>query len=331
MSAPSHLASLAEHPVFVLGYYKSGTTLVLNLLDGHPDVLSLPGESRYFAHLDDVSARHDREASLRRLHAVWVRNTITPYGLPPRWVLGQPQPDAADPYDELGRHLVAFARGRAGRDPLAAAAQALAAVTGSSPRLWVEKTPMHEFHLERILAAYPEARFVHIVRDPCATIESIQQYESGEPIVDPLTGAAELSRSFAIALDAQRQLGDRYTIIRYESLVTDTPGTMRIVAAGVGIAFDERLLVPTTLGRPSTANAGRPERRVAGNVHSLSLDGGRSLRRRDRMVVTALAGRPAESLGYCTHGGSRAVALAARAALFSRYRLAPRLLGSRSG
>jgi hypothetical protein len=307
------LERFGDHPVFVVGYYKSGTTLLLNLLDGHPDLLALPGESRHFTRAV--------RPGVRELHAHWIRNTVTPYGIPPRWLLGKPA--TPDPYDAFGRDVVAFARARGERDLLAAAAQALAHATGASPRYWVEKTPTHELQLEPILRAYPGARFVHIVRDPRSTIDSIGHFGSETPVVDPLSGAAELARSFRAALDGRRRLGGRYTVVRYEDLVADTGATMQQVAEGLDIAYADSLVVPTTLGTAATANAGRRERRVSGEVHALSLDHA-ALPRHQRAVVDALAGREAQALGYDTGAGNAAVALAARAALSIRYRAGKR-------
>jgi len=328
-ATPEHLEALGDRPVFVLGYYKSGTTLLLNLLDGHPELLALPGEWRHFTRPAERPPPGD--AAIRAIHARAIRNAITPYGIPPRWLLGNPAETAADRYEELGRAVVGFARTRGSRDVLAAAAQAFAAVTGTAPRRWVEKTPTQELLVERILGAYPEARFVHIVRDPHATIDSIEGYRSGRPIVDSLTGAAELGRSFRAALNGRRRLGDRYTILKYEELVTDTATTMRTVADALGIAYDPKhLLVPTTLGTPATANAGRPDRRVSGAVHTFSLDRASTSRRRDRLIVDALAGESAGALGYDARRGYLPVAIAARAALFMRYRIAPALRLKRS-
>lgn len=36
-----------DHPVFVCGHHRTGTTLLRNLLDGHPDVVVLPSEGTY--------------------------------------------------------------------------------------------------------------------------------------------------------------------------------------------------------------------------------------------------------------------------------------------
>lgn len=321
---PDELGALVDCPIFVLGYYKSGTTLLIDLLDGHPELIALPGESWHFAGEARLLSR-DREVTLRELHARSIWNAITPNGLPPRWLLGHATADA-DPYDRFGRLLVAFARSRPTRDPLAAAAQALAAVAGGSPRHWVEKTPTHEFYVDRILSAYPDARFIHIVRDPRSNMNSIAQF--GAKVVDFSTGTAELRRSYRAALAGKARLGGRYSVVRYEELVTDTEAVMRSVADALDISYDERLLVPTSLGCPATANAGRPDRRVSGTVHTLSVDRTSGLGRRERLLLESLAGPPARALGYDISSGSRSVALAARGVLFARYRIA-RALRSR--
>jgi Sulfotransferase family len=314
----------AERPVFVVGYYKSGTTLLLSLLDGHPDLVVLPGESRHFSGFLAATADLPAGERLQRLHKSWIRNLITPYGLPPYWLLGEPWQTADDPYLGFTRELIRRGRARAGRDLLAAVAQALAATAGTSPSRWVEKTPTHEFHLDRILAAYPHASFLHVVRAPRATMGSLLQYEADRPVVEPWLGAVELGRSLQTALDGRTRLGDRYHVVRYEDLVADTDSSMRTVADTLGIPFDESLLTPTTGGKATTANAGRPERRVVGTVHRLSADNGPALPRRVAAAVDAFAGVPARALGYDTPRGTAPVRTGVRAVLSVRHRLRAR-------
>ena len=42
------LPAFYERPVFVVGHRKTGTTLLQELLDGHPQLAVLPGESNHF-------------------------------------------------------------------------------------------------------------------------------------------------------------------------------------------------------------------------------------------------------------------------------------------
>src|SRR5581483_6739317 len=158
-------AALVSAPVFVLGYYRSGTTLMLNLLQGHPDVAALPGESRHFNVL--------RHLPLDEVHDAWIRRLVSPDGQPPFWALGRPWEDGDDGYARFTRRLLAYAAADPDDDLLGIAAAALADAQGRPARLWAEKTPRNELLVDDILSVYPKARFVHVVRDPRATVASI--------------------------------------------------------------------------------------------------------------------------------------------------------------
>src|SRR5471032_2795610 len=43
---------LSQRRVYICGVHRSGTTLLRNLLDGHPELLVLPSEGRYFTNLE---------------------------------------------------------------------------------------------------------------------------------------------------------------------------------------------------------------------------------------------------------------------------------------
>lgn len=311
--------ALARRPVFVVGYYKSGTTLLLNLLDGHPDLVALPGESKHFTGLARQLGALTAAERVRRLHGEWIRRLLSPAGLPPFWALGEPWDAEVDPYLLFSRHLVAFAQQRAEQDLLAAVAQALAATTGGAPRLWVEKTPTHELHVRAIRAAYPEARFVHIVRDPRSVAAALRRYGSQEHIVDSLTAASELARSFAVA-DRERLASDDYLVVRYEGLTESPEASMSTIASFLGIRDDPILLTPTVGGRPATANASTRERRVVGTIRRLSAADA-ALPGHLAAAIAAVAGAEARRLGYSVPRGSRPLRLALRAELWRRYRL----------
>lgn len=315
----SALVALAERPVFVVGYYKSGTTLLLNLLDGHPEFVVLPGESKHFTGLARELGELPSTERIRCLHSEWIRRVIAPAGVPPFWTLGEPWRTEDDPYLLFSRHLAAFARRRGEQDLLAAVAQALAATRNSTPRFWAEKTPTHEFHLTEIRAAYREALFVHIVRDPLSVVEALRRYGKEQHVVDSLTAAAELARSFAVA-DAERQASHRYLVVRYEDLVEAPETTLRAIARFLRVGYDDALLTPTVSGRPATANASSRSRRVVGEIRRLS-EFDRVVPWRLAVAVAALAGPKARKFGYALPVGSRMLRLALRGELWRRFRL----------
>ncbi len=44
---------IIDYPVFICGYQKSGTTLLLNLLDNHPELVVMPGDSSMVKAIND--------------------------------------------------------------------------------------------------------------------------------------------------------------------------------------------------------------------------------------------------------------------------------------
>lgn len=309
--------AFAATPAFVVGYYRSGTTLMLNLLQGHPEVVALPGESKHFSALRNVLAALPEERRVAELHAAWIRRLVSPDGLPPFWALGRPWEGGADLYAVFTRRLLAYAATREpAQDLLGVVAAALAATLGAEPRLWVEKTPRDELLVPVIVAAYPAARFVHMVRDPRATLASIEGFHREQYLASVPVAAAELRGSLEAARANAEQLGaDRYLVVRYEDLVADPEREMRRVSSFLDLSWSDALVTPS-----STANSSTAGRRVEGRIHRLSAGGGTELGRVSDAVVRAFAAEPARALGYDVPRGSAAVAAATRAYLSAAFR-----------
>lgn len=313
--APEHPpAELVAAPAFVCGYYRSGTTLMAGLLQGHPDVVSLPSESRYFGQWRRRLASLPEEEMLADLHDGWIRRAVSPDGLPPFWSLGRPWEDGDDRYAAFTRALFAYTAGRKPSDDLLGIVAA-AFAQGMNPRLWAEKTPTNEFHVPEIVAAYQNARFVHMVRDPRATLASIKAWNRGQHLVSVPAAAVELRKSFEAACTNVERIGaDRYLVVRYEDLVTEPEREMRRVASFLGLDWSDVLVTPST-----TANSSNAERRVQGRIHGLSETA--SAGRVADAIGCAFAAEPARVLGYDLPRGSEAVALATRAYLSVTTRL----------
>ncbi len=230
---PRPLPAYYERPIFVVGHRKTGTTLVQELLDGHPQLAVLPGESNHF---NTFVPREPVGVTAQRW---WLLRLITPSGIPPFWALGEPP----EPYGAFTARLLGLADANPGRDVLGMAAVAL----GDGDRTaWAEKTPGHEHRLEQILEAYPQARFVHVVRDPRSVSAAIVRLDRAtERRTDLVDVGLTIRRSFEAA---ERNRGDRYLVLRYEDLVTDPEAVMRRVADFAGIEWSDSLLTPTVGG-----------------------------------------------------------------------------------
>src|SRR5579859_5219006 len=141
--ADAPLPGYYERPVFVVGHRKTGTTLLQDLLDGHPQLAVLPGESNHF----NTFLPRGPEGIAAEAQRWWLLRLITPSGIPPFWALGKPWELDDDPYAAFTRRLVGLAAANPGRDVLGMAAVALAVGDRAA---WVEKTPGHEHRLDAV-------------------------------------------------------------------------------------------------------------------------------------------------------------------------------------
>lgn len=291
-----------ERPVFLCGHHRSGTTLVRALLDGHPEVRVLPSEGTFRTSFPDVAVARPTNAALDRFAAEWVSRLVDPN---------------AEPHFKLGRSArndlpaVSFVRRFFGwhealRDEAAPKARArwrahLALVAAvredGAPRLWAEKTPRNEREADLLLEAFPEARFVHLVREPGATLASLLEIRrrAGLGDADRALRARDIARSFSLALSNRRRLGDRYLVLRYEDLASDPVRALEHLTTFLGIAPDAVLATPTEMGRPVAPNSafGAGE---AGRVREPRRSTGPP--GEEWEVVALLASRLARALGY---------------------------------
>ncbi len=324
--APSEAAQaccerLLGSAVFIVGYKKSGTSLLRNLLDGHPELAVVPAhESSHWVSFLREHGHLPRIEQVDIVHDRWLRRFVNPRGEPPFWLLGRPWELEADPYERLSSYLYWLADRYPGQDLLGILAVAIVAARLDSgtlerePRCWVEKSPTHELYVDEIVRTYPQARFLHIVRDPRATVAALKRLDKKE---DPWLASRELQRSLDAALRYPERLGpDRYLVLRYEDLVTEPRAVMRRVADFLGVEFADGLLTATTGGQPVRANSAWEEKRVRGEIHALSLDSwGEVLGPLTVSLVERRTASRARALGYAIEEpGLRRRALGAAAA-----------------
>ena len=215
--------------LFIVGVQRSGTTLLRTVLHAHP-AMCVGYECAFYVRLFDrhgegVDCRRDLQAFLDDLYAV------TRFE---HWGLSRDQVGAAllagDPavltYSEA---IYRVARAlRDARKPEAG---------------WVGiKFPNGIYHLDFIFEQFPEARVLHIVRDPRAVLASekakrikLGRYDRS----DTIQGVARRYRQMAMERGKWRT-DSRYLEVSYEGLVGDFAGTMAglLEALGLDLAPD---------------------------------------------------------------------------------------------
>ena len=213
-------------PLILLGVSRSGTTLLRVILDRSPGI-AIPDES-FFVPL--LARRHGRTIDAARFlddvaRIPAVRDWgVSPAALASRVRTGMPTEEA-----------------------IAAIYEAYAARAGK-PR-WGDKTPMYMRHLPLLERLFPEAQYVHLVRDGRDAALSFLQMPEGtftRTWAHPTT-PAQFACSWRKEVRDARALGDhvgpdRYFEVRYEELVGAPEATIRGVCAFAAIPYDTAML-----------------------------------------------------------------------------------------
>lgn len=216
--------------VFIVGLPRSGTTWMMWLLAQHAEVVALQQSGMFLP--------------IKRLEEWWVRDHRFSRGLAglsdaERAALAEGAPSyvmdgtsrVVTPRDfyEQARSMLSVMFDR---------------VVGATPgaRMVVDQTPEHMEFAPLIRAVFPDAYFLHVVRDPRAVCGSMRKaLESwADPSGFPHT-PVHIARGWNRFVQLGRQIGtttDRYHMVRYEDLSADADGELERIHAWLGLRTD---------------------------------------------------------------------------------------------
>jgi hypothetical protein len=195
---------LADRMIFNVGARRSGTFWLQRIVTAHPDVAAVPAETMLFSHgVAPLFERFQHAApGSAQAGTIYVRRDVLL--------------DAAR--DFCDRVFLEHLPPGVGR--------------------LAERSPPHVEHLDLIGAIYPDARFVHIIRDGRDVARSLTTMEWGPESVE--TAAREWRESVMAARSAD--LGEHYVEIRYEDLVADPRARIEALYERLGLTTDDAIL-----------------------------------------------------------------------------------------
>jgi hypothetical protein len=258
--------SLRDRPVFICGHPKSGTSLLRSLLDSHPELLVYPEETVFFRRYLPKADGKTLEEKLALADETLLHIFTWNQAAPPPSQKDFPDRDYADVPFQAVRETFRQLTGQGVRhegDVLFNAMAAYGLVSGKldeNTKRWVEKTPYNERFVEQILGWWPEALFIHVVRDPR---DNYASYQRKHPEWGARAFAASWQESTLQGLAYQEKLGaGRYWLLRYEDFLNEIEAHIEKLCRFLGIQDHPTLRTPTRNGKDWFGNSMFGERFV---------------------------------------------------------------------
>ena len=206
-------------PFFILGCARSGTTMLRDLLRLHPR-LECPEETHFFRWADPFgSPRYDSNYDALE---VFKRHR-------------QLDGVSEDDFDTARRS----ARNR--REMADAYGRLYLAARGNSSGRWFDKTPQNVYGLLLISHLYPQAKFVHIHRNPLNVVASL--VEGRVMARHSVKGAVNYWMEAMMIIGEYKKIGgDRMLEVAYEDIIVDPAAGLKRVCDFVDEDFS---LLPT--------------------------------------------------------------------------------------
>jgi sulfotransferase family protein len=228
------MASQVDRPIFVIGCPRSGTTLLQLMLHSHRRI-AIPAETRFL--LPAYWARHKfgdlTDPAQRLVLAEWiVRRKQTKFhdlGLDPDAVIEE---IVAGP-PTIGSALSIVFRAYARRF--------------DKPR-WGDKRPSYFKHIPVLLRMWPDAQFVHLIRDGRDCVASLKEMPwyslDSYHAICAWREAIDNGKHFAA------QLGpDSFYELQYERLVADPANELSGLCEFLGEEFDPAMTEPQEIAK----------------------------------------------------------------------------------
>lgn len=243
---------LRDSGLLICGHPKSGTSLLMTMLDSHPQLIVYPEESHFFRRFMPARRSHPEKrigkAAREHLLHIFEWNQESP----PEHQAGFPDRDYSS--IDIARVQALFddtlQRHDGGSEAaLPAAVLSYGIATGQvsdQTKYWVEKTPYNEQYAPEIFSYWPNAKCLHIVRDPR---DNYASYKRKHEDWHPEHFAYSWWRSCRNGLRNLKRFGsNQYLLLRYEDLVQDTEKVIAEIVRFLGIEDDPILRRPTRAG-----------------------------------------------------------------------------------
>ena len=238
----------------ITGCYKSGTSLLFSLLDGHPDLSNFPTETSHtgymFNQLTSSKTKHAKKIELYKSRYLRLRDRFGEK-LYSDILNAFDELSASEPYDFWKNNLFFIDAYCLCTDP----------DRHKNASYYMDKSPLSYLFADQIFQNYTNTKFIHIVREPKNNFSSIMAkfQKNKRTIIEKFRLCwryrSWVTQSLNWAERNRIKFGEaRYLVIKFEDLVTDPANVMHMISKFLDISYENDLLSPTMMGNIYAGN-----------------------------------------------------------------------------
>ncbi len=132
---------------------------------------------------------------------------------------------------------------------------------GKHPKIWGDKNNYYIHHLEEIIELYPEARFIHLIRDgrdvACSyrnlpAISSKSDYFPNLPVALEEIAKEWMENNIRIEAFLQNSASGKFIVVNYEDVVLSLETTSRKICNFLEVSFDTQMLEYDVLNKKNS-------------------------------------------------------------------------------
>jgi len=206
-------------PIFVIGFVRSGSTLLERILDSHHLIAGTGEDSIFNGQLEQIRG------------AIVEASTRGPMELQ-RAILEQADHVLSGMKERWAKTTAASLNGNKGE-----------LIT---PQRFVDKMLTNYLNVGFIHMVFPKALILHVARNPMDTIFSSYKHDFAPGHLDYLSEFESLALTYGnyrkIMTHWDKVLPGRVTHVRYEDIVNDLPGMAKSIVAATGLPWDPEVL-----------------------------------------------------------------------------------------
>lgn len=218
---PDGIGSSTNVPIFIIGFVRSGSTLLERVLDAHPSIVGTGEDSVFNGRLDQI--RNEI-----------VKSSLSGNAEDLKIVVQEMADAVTNDMRERWKTIDANTEPQDG------------STTRVEPQRFADKMLTNYFNVGFIHMLFPNALILHVARNPMDVLWSAYKHEfpaGGLDYTSEFESLANMYHSYReIIKHWDAALPGRITHVRYEDLVHDMPGMARAIIGATGLPWDDTVL-----------------------------------------------------------------------------------------